>query len=45
MEVDDILKYCFDYLDETVLVESWSEWRIFYNSYNRLKRGLYIFNN
>lgn len=42
MEVDNILKYCLDYLDETVLVESWGEWGIFYDSYNRLKRDIYI---
>lgn len=39
---DDILRYCLDQLDGTILVNSWGERGVFYNPDNKLKRGLYI---
>lgn len=42
MRIDDILKYCLDNLEGTVLVESFGEKGIFYNPNNLLKRGVYI---
>lgn len=42
MYVDEILKYCLDNFDGTVLVESWGEKGIFYNPQCKLKRGVYI---
>ncbi len=42
MTADDILKYCLDCMDGTVLTESWGEKGIFYNPRNRLKRGVYV---
>lgn len=42
MKSDEILKYCLENLDGTVLVNSWGERGIFYNPNNILKRGVYI---
>lgn len=42
MTPDEILKYCLERLDGTVLVNSWGERGIFYNPGGRLKRGIYI---
>ncbi|MBD5155225.1 MAG: hypothetical protein HDT15_09200 [Oscillibacter sp.] len=42
MTPDEILKYCLEGLDGTVLVNSWGERGIFYNPDGRLKRGIYI---
>ncbi len=42
MAPDEILKYCLENLDEAALVSSWGEKGIFYNSGNKLKRGVYI---
>lgn len=42
MESKEILKYCFENLKDTVLVESFGEKGIFYNPNNVLKRGVYI---
>ncbi len=42
MTADEILKYCLDNLEGTVLVDSWGERGIFYNPANKLKRGVYI---
>ncbi len=39
---DEILKYCLDELEGTVLVRSWGERGVFYNPANKLKRGVYI---
>lgn len=39
---DEILKYCLENLDGTVLISSWGERGIFYNPENKLKRGIYI---
>ena len=42
MKTEDILNYCLENLDGTVLVNSWGEKGIFYNPENKLKRGIYI---
>ena len=42
MTPDEILQYCLNTLEETVLISSWGERGIFYNPENRLKRGVYI---
>lgn len=42
MKPDEILKYCLDYLEGSILVESWGEKGIFYNPGHALKRGVYI---
>lgn len=42
MKLSEILKYCLENLEETVLVNSWGESGIFYNPANRLKRGVYV---
>ena len=42
MTPDEILQYCLDTLEETVLVNSWGERGIFYNPENKLKRGIYV---
>lgn len=42
MAPDDILQYCLENLEGTVLVESWGERGIFYNPEGRLKRGIYV---
>lgn len=42
MKPDEILQYCLDNLEGTVLVSSWGEKGIFYNPGNRLKRGVYV---
>lgn len=42
MTPDEILQYCLENLEGTVLVNSWGEKGIFYNPYNTLKRGVYI---
>ena len=42
MKPDEILKYCLENLEGSVLVESWGEKGIFYNPGNVLKRGVYI---
>ncbi len=42
MTSNEILHYCLDNLDGTVLVNSWGEQGIFYNPENELKRGVYI---
>lgn len=39
---DDILKYCLETLEGTVLVNSWGERGIFYNPEHVLKRGVYV---
>lgn len=39
---EQILTYCLDNLDGTVLVESWGEKGIFYNPNKTLKRGVYV---
>lgn len=39
---EQILAYCLDNLDGTVLVESWGEKGIFYNPNGTLKRGVYV---
>lgn len=38
----EILEYCTENLNDTILVESWGEKGIFYNPQNVLKRGMYI---
>ena len=42
MKPDEILKYCLENLEGSVLVESWGEKGIFYNPGRVLKRGVYI---
>ena len=42
MTPDEILQYCLDTLEGTVLVNSWGERGIFYNPENKLKRGIYV---
>lgn len=42
MKPNKILKYCLENLEGSVLVESWGEKGIFYNSGRVLKRGVYI---
>lgn len=42
MKSDEILQYCLDNLEGTVLVESWGERGIFYNPNHVLKRGVYL---
>lgn len=42
MTADEILEYCLNQLEGTVLVNSWGERGIFYNPENKLKRGVYI---
>lgn len=42
MTPDEIIKYCLDNLEGTVLVKSWGERGIFYNPDKKLKRGIYI---
>lgn len=39
---DEIIKFCLENLDGTVLIESWGESGIFYNPNNTLKRGVHI---
>lgn len=42
MTLDEVLKYCLENLEGTVLVNSWGERGIFYNPGNVLKRGVYV---
>lgn len=42
MNSEEILNYCIENLEGTVLVNSWGEKGIFYNPDNKLKRGIYI---
>lgn len=42
MTPDEILKYCLENLDGTVLETGWGERGIFYNPDDKLKRGIYI---
>ena len=42
MKSDEILQYCLENLEGTILVNSWGEKGIFYNPNNTLKRGIYI---
>ena len=42
MTTEEILNYCLENFDGTVLVESWGEKGIFYNPGHVLKRGVYI---
>jgi len=42
MKPDEILKYCLDHLEGSILVESGGEKGIFYNPGHALKRGVYI---
>lgn len=39
---EQILQYCLEILNGTVLVESWGEKGIFYNPNGMLKRGVYV---
>ena len=42
MKPEEILEYCMENLEGSVLVESWGEKAIFYNPGRALKRGVYI---
>jgi hypothetical protein len=42
MEPEQIMQYCLNNLEDTILVESWGEKGVFYNPNNTLKRGIYI---
>lgn len=42
MKSEEILNYCLQNLEGTVLVNSWGEKGIFYNPNNKLKRGVYV---
>ena len=42
MEPKQILDWCLEHLEGTVLVNSWGEAGIFYNPGHVLKRGVYV---
>lgn len=42
MNDQEIINYCLENLEGTVLVESWGERGIFYNPDGLLKRGIYV---
>lgn len=42
MQAEEILQYCLENFEGTVLVSSWGEKGVFYNPENKLKRGIYI---
>ena len=42
MKSKEILEYCLENLEGTILVESWGEKGIFYNPNQVLKRGVYV---
>lgn len=42
MTANEIWEYCLKELEGTVLASSWGERGIFYNPYNKLKRGIYV---
>lgn len=42
MTADEILNYCLETLEGTVLISSWGERGIFYNPGGKLKRGVYV---
>ncbi|SNR91741.1 hypothetical protein SAMN05446037_1001408 [Anaerovirgula multivorans] len=42
MKPKDILEYCLENLEGTILIESWGEKGIFYNPNQVLKRGVYV---
>lgn len=42
MNPDEILRYCLENFDGTVLTDSWGERGIFYNPDRALKRGVYV---
>lgn len=42
MKPDEVLGYCLNNLEGTILVESWGEKGIFYNPNHILKRGIYV---
>lgn len=42
MTADEILNYCLENFEGTVLVNSWGERGVFYNPDRKLKRGVYI---
>ena len=42
MTPEEILQYCLNNLEDTVLSESWGEKGIYYNPGNLLKRGFYV---
>ncbi len=42
MTQEEILQYCLNNLEDTVLAESWGEKGIYYNPGNLLKRGVYV---
>ncbi len=42
MKPDEVLGYCLNNLEGTILVESWGEKGIFYNPNHVLKRGVYV---
>lgn len=42
MTADNILDYCLEKLEGTVLVNSWGECGIFYNPDGKLKRGMLL---
>lgn len=42
MQAEEIISYCLENFEGTVLVNSWGEKGIFYNPDNKLKRGIYV---
>ena len=42
MKPDEILQYCLETLEGTILVSSWGERGVFYNPGGKLKRGVYV---
>ncbi|MDE7326369.1 MAG: hypothetical protein K2N63_08850 [Lachnospiraceae bacterium] len=42
MTPDEIINYCLENLEGTILVNSWGEQGIFYNPDRKLKRGIYV---
>ena len=42
MEAEQILNWCLEHLEGTVLMNSWGETVVFYNPGHVLKRGIYV---
>lgn len=42
MEAEQILNWCLEHLEGTVLMNSWGETGVFYNPGHVLKRGIYV---
>lgn len=42
MRPEQILEYCLEHFEGTIMAESWGEKGVFYNPGYRLKRGVYV---